>query len=408
MMNLQDMHSPRTSEKADVQSPSRSCLSWLLGACLLVGAAYYVAMQLLPQLVGQKIALGDASEPPAVAATVTTTTRRFAKVQFLTTAGPQFACSRFGSADEDGDGLISTEELEQQRTHFSADQMEILGRGDLDGDGSLKKAEFEAALLRAGAATSAASGWSDEKKAWCCEQESIGCARPYVQAELTVQNVNYDALVQDDGLRQEFEQAVRANILRELGAAAGVTADMISVQLVQGSVKVVTRITPPEGVTTDSISSSLSGAGNLEEEIVESISAVSGIDKATTGPIQAQGKMAVQQVEPSVQETAAPATTAMPAAAPATATSTTLTATSTTATATSTTATATATSTLTATSTTGTTTSTTITTTTTITRTTTTTTTHTTTSTTITTTSTTTTTTTTTIHRDAYDFAFNR
>lgn len=105
-----------------------------------------------------------------------------------------------------------------------------------------------------------------------------------VQFSMTVEHVNYNALVADESMLSNFTAALKQGIADAAGDA--ILPQHVAVELSAGSVRVKSTITPDVGsqVTASSLSSSLSTA-TLSQRVVARVNAVPGVGTVTSGAI---------------------------------------------------------------------------------------------------------------------------
>jgi len=90
--------------------------------------------------------------------------------------------------DMDKSGTISREELVAKKASMAADTFQVLLDSDKNGDGSLSREEFSAALgssdemahkMQAQGLDSGSEvdSWTSDKRTWCCDHSGVGCGK---------------------------------------------------------------------------------------------------------------------------------------------------------------------------------------------------------------------------------------
>jgi len=114
-----------------------------------------------------------------------------------------------------------------------------------------------------------------------------------VQVTLTVNNVNFDALNQNQILRNGFVAAVKRSVAQQAGG--GVTPADVAVELSAGSVRVRATIIPPAATTSTSLTGTLaSGSASLSTSLLNELSSVSGIGTVASGSLAVTGLSVVR------------------------------------------------------------------------------------------------------------------
>mmetsp|Transcript_2644 Transcript_2644/g.7628 ORF Transcript_2644/g.7628 Transcript_2644/m.7628 type:complete len:643 (-) Transcript_2644:70-1998(-) len=124
--------------------------------------------------------------PPSMPV-VTVATARSSEIRYHCVEGREDArdaaavYAEWTTVDKNLDGHASRAELVDQKDSLSGKTLATLIDGDVDGDGSLSREEFTAALIQSkeeafkSAEDIDTADWSDDKKTWCCEHAGIAC-----------------------------------------------------------------------------------------------------------------------------------------------------------------------------------------------------------------------------------------
>jgi len=113
------------------------------------------------------------------------------------------------------------------------------------------------------------------------EDEPVTGYQAPVVAVVTIKNVDYDVLVDDQSLHAEIEKAVRDSIADEAGD--DIDSDDVSLVSWPGSVRARAVVKPAEGISSKAVLSELKNSTELNAMIAERVSKIKGIDKATKG-----------------------------------------------------------------------------------------------------------------------------
>jgi hypothetical protein len=111
--------------------------------------------------------------------------------------------------------------------------------------------------------------------------------RKAVRVSMTIDNVDYNELLQDESLLNSFGKKVKETIAA--AAENGVKEDHIEIELTRGSVKVDAKVQHPNpeasSASVQSLRSALNRPSMLSESIVDSVKRIPGIEKVCSGQI---------------------------------------------------------------------------------------------------------------------------
>lgn len=102
--------------------------------------------------------------------------------------------------------------------------------------------------------------------------------------DMTVRNVNYNALKADPVMLRAFETSVKQTIAREC-LCSRVSQENVQLELSPGSVVVHATVTLPENVSPSEIKSTLSTSKTLPQGLIACVQEVPGIKSVTQGQI---------------------------------------------------------------------------------------------------------------------------
>jgi len=105
-----------------------------------------------------------------------------------------------------------------------------------------------------------------------------------VKMAFTLQNIDYAALASNSTLHLSLVESLREGVAEVAGAF--VSADMVKIVLVAGSVSVLATITPPSTMSSFSLQSKLKSS-NVQAVVAAKAGALAGIDAVRQGPISA-------------------------------------------------------------------------------------------------------------------------
>jgi len=105
-----------------------------------------------------------------------------------------------------------------------------------------------------------------------------------VKLEMTAANVNYNDLIANVEVKNEFISKAKMEISAKAGAA--ILADHIDIELRAGSVVVEATITPPVGTTMIAVQTALSNDANaMAQNFAAEVASIPNIAGVSSGPI---------------------------------------------------------------------------------------------------------------------------